>query len=202
MFRYAEDYEWSAPATRYGLRMPMPMPMPMPRPKARIRTRIFAIALIPSVALFAIGMTVAGYLLRRGENVKTWSSVLADANRQAGDMINAIQQERLLSLIRLTTSRPDPVALGQARTRLDTTLAQLTSLESALMKTSIGLPTGDIHSRNLSRADTPGELGRKITGSVTDYSSETRSCLLMVLTDWPRGVGQVVHHVRRGDADG
>nr|WP_246597755.1 nitrate- and nitrite sensing domain-containing protein [Nocardia tengchongensis] len=110
----------------------------MPRPKAGIRTRILAIALIPSVALFATGLTIAGYLLQQGENVKTWSSVLADANQQAGDMIDAIQRERLLSLMRLTTTRPDPLALGQARKRLDTALAQLTSLESALMKTTIG----------------------------------------------------------------
>ncbi|MFD6357414.1 sensor histidine kinase [Nocardia tengchongensis] len=109
----------------------------MPRPQAGIRTRILAIALIPSVALFAIGLTVAGYLLQQGANVRTWSSVLADANQQTSDMINAIQQERLLSLIRLTTTRPDPVALGHARKRLDTALTQLTSLESALKKTTI-----------------------------------------------------------------
>ncbi|MEU3010176.1 sensor histidine kinase [Nocardia asteroides] len=102
-----------------------------------IRTRIIAIALVPSVALFAIGVGAAGYLLYQGESIKDWSAVLEEANLQARDMIDAVQQERLLSLTSLANPGASTVDLRRARQRLDTALGALSSFESALTRAGI-----------------------------------------------------------------
>lgn len=116
-------------SARYGV--------PMLRPKIGIRTRIVAIALVPSVALLAIGVGAAGYLLYQGESIKDWSVVLEEANWQARDMIDAVQQERLLSLTSLANSGASAMELSRARQRLDTALGALTSFESALTRAGI-----------------------------------------------------------------
>ncbi|WP_169814538.1 sensor histidine kinase [Nocardia pseudovaccinii] len=102
-----------------------------------IRTRVLVIALIPSLTLFAIGAGTAGYLLRKQEQVKSWSSELEDANLQARDMIDAVQQERLLSLTALVQPRSNLPELNQARLHLDTALQALTSFETAIANTNI-----------------------------------------------------------------
>ncbi|MET9491101.1 nitrate- and nitrite sensing domain-containing protein [Nocardia sp. NPDC006630] len=102
-----------------------------------IRVRILAIALIPSLALFAVGVGAAGYLSRQSDHVKTWSSVLANANLQARDMISAVQQERLLSLAQLIAPQPKNVDLVLARHRLDQALDALTTFESQLSVSGI-----------------------------------------------------------------
>ncbi|WP_036536966.1 hypothetical protein, partial [Nocardia cyriacigeorgica] len=68
------------------------------RARLGVRTRILAIALIPSLTLLVVGVGAAGYLVDRGNHGKQWAEAMQAAIDPTRQLLNAIQQERRLTL--------------------------------------------------------------------------------------------------------
>ncbi|MEV6096962.1 hypothetical protein [Nocardia sp. NPDC051981] len=66
-------------------------------PTLGVRTRILAIALVPSVALAAIGLGVAGTLIDRSHQARTWADEMRAGIVPTRELIEAVQAERQLN---------------------------------------------------------------------------------------------------------
>lgn len=96
-----------------------------------IRARILAIALVPSIVLLAIGVGVAGYLIADGQSIKNWSSEIQRQNAPGMDFAVAVQQERRLTLMRLTGDQASAAALPQQRHAVDTSMQAIATAAAA-----------------------------------------------------------------------
>nr|WP_280306569.1 ATP-binding protein [Nocardia neocaledoniensis] len=97
-----------------------------------VRTRILAIALIPSVALVAVGVGTAGYLVNESNTAKEWASALQGAVAPTQDLIEAIQSERHLTLSLVAGDPTTLPGLAAARARTDSALDALNAVVQQL----------------------------------------------------------------------
>ncbi|MVU82730.1 HAMP domain-containing protein [Nocardia sp. ET3-3] len=105
------------------------------RARLGVRTRVLAIALVPSLALLAIGVGGAGYLVVEGKHAREWADALTSAAPITNDLISAVQQERQLSLAQMSGGDDaSPKSLAQARVRLDKALQELASITPTMAK--------------------------------------------------------------------
>lgn len=84
-----------------------------------VRTRLLAIVLIPSVALLAIGIGGAVYLVQDGRKAKDFADVAASTTEPAIRMIEAMQEERRASMLHLSGDPRGTESLAAARRNSD-----------------------------------------------------------------------------------
>ncbi|MGK8512884.1 nitrate- and nitrite sensing domain-containing protein [Nocardia asiatica] len=95
------------------------------RARLGVRTRILAIALIPSLTLLVVGVGAASYLVAEGTKAKDWAAENQKAIPSTREMMEAVQQERHLTLALLSGDTTAAPALDATRTRLDEALRGL-----------------------------------------------------------------------------
>lgn len=108
-----------------------------------IRTRLLAIVLIPSLALLAIGIGGAIYLVDDGRKSQDFADIAADVTTPAIRMIEAMQDERQASLLHLAGSPRGTESLVAARRNADAALDGLYELGEAA-KQSQGAVVSDV----------------------------------------------------------
>jgi signal transduction histidine kinase len=106
--------------------------MPMFRARLGVRTRILAIALIPSLTLLLAGMGAAGYLVAEGTKAKDWAAASQKAIAVTSEVMDAIEQERYLTLAQLSGDDTLTSALGPARMRVDASVRNLLATSANL----------------------------------------------------------------------
>ncbi|MGX1811544.1 sensor histidine kinase [Nocardia sp. NPDC055321] len=97
-----------------------------------VRTRILAIALVPSLALVVIGLGAAGALVDRSTDAREWAREMREGIAPTRELIEALQEERRITLWHIAGADTDVRALTTARLRLDTALRQLAPAQSKL----------------------------------------------------------------------
>ncbi|AFU03165.1 sensor histidine kinase [Nocardia brasiliensis] len=102
------------------------------RARLGVRTRILAIALIPSLTLLVVGVGAAGYLVAEGTKAKEWAVQNQNAIPQTRELMEAVQQERRLTLAQLAGDDTVPPALAAARIRLDGAMRGLIEVSNGL----------------------------------------------------------------------
>ncbi|MFE3226500.1 nitrate- and nitrite sensing domain-containing protein [Nocardia sp. NPDC059228] len=125
-------------------------------PTLGVRTRILAIALVPSVALAAIGLGVAGTLIDRSHQARTWADEMQAGIAPTRELIEAVQAERQLTLWRVAGMDSDVRQLTKARQRLDSAVRLIAPAQSALSRigpASMGQAT-----------DALGEMSKQLAG--------------------------------------
>ncbi|MFJ9369003.1 nitrate- and nitrite sensing domain-containing protein [Nocardia sp. NPDC101769] len=125
-------------------------------PTLGVRTRILAIALVPSVALAAIGLGVAGTLIDRSHQARTWADEMQAGIAPTRELIEAVQAERQLTLWRVAGMDSDVRRLTTARQRLDSAVRLIAPAQSALSRigpASMGQATGAL-----------GEMSKQLAG--------------------------------------
>lgn len=95
-----------------------------------VQSRVLTIALVPSVALLAVGATVSGVLIDDGLTVHEFATKLGSAAAPSTHLLNDVQNERRLTLQWMSGPKQDRLALDQQRAKTDATLAQVTSVTS------------------------------------------------------------------------
>lgn len=106
--------------------------MPMFRARLGVRTRILAIALIPSLTLLLAGLGGAGYLVAEGTKAKDWAAESQNAIPVTSEVMDAVQQERQLTLSQLSGDDTLAAALGTARMRVDAAVRRLLAASANL----------------------------------------------------------------------
>ncbi|MFC9437730.1 nitrate- and nitrite sensing domain-containing protein [Nocardia sp. NPDC057030] len=104
------------------------------RARLGVRTRILAIALIPSLTLLVVGVGAAGYLVAEGTTAKEWAVQNQKAIPHTRELMEAVQQERRLTLAQLAGDDTVPPALAAARIRLDGAMRGLIEASTGLRK--------------------------------------------------------------------
>ncbi|MFI6044992.1 nitrate- and nitrite sensing domain-containing protein [Nocardia sp. NPDC051321] len=104
------------------------------RARLGVRTRILAIALIPSLTLLVVGVGAAGYLVAEGTTAKEWAVQNQNAIPHTRELMEAVQQERKLTLAQLAGDDTAPPALAAARIRLDGAMRGLIEASTGLRK--------------------------------------------------------------------
>ncbi|MFE9322556.1 nitrate- and nitrite sensing domain-containing protein [Nocardia sp. NPDC052278] len=99
-----------------------------------VRARILVIALIPSLALFALGFGGAWYLVDRGEHAREWSAQIQRGAAPGVELIVAVQQERSLSLLRVAGASVNQTELQSQRRRVDDAVRSLAAIGNAYAK--------------------------------------------------------------------
>ncbi|WP_433654033.1 sensor histidine kinase [Nocardia sp. CA-128927] len=102
------------------------------RARLGVRTRILAIALIPSLTLLVVGVGAAGYLVAEGTKAKEWAVQNQNAIPHTRELMEAVQQERRLTLAQLAGDDTAPPALAAARIRLDGAMRGLIEASTGL----------------------------------------------------------------------
>ncbi|MGW5380563.1 nitrate- and nitrite sensing domain-containing protein [Nocardia sp. NPDC003999] len=102
------------------------------RARLGVRTRILAIALIPSLTLLVVGVGAASYLVAEGTKAKDWAAENQKAIPSTRELMEAVQQERYLTLAQLSGDPTAAVPLGAARMRLDGALRGLVQASEGL----------------------------------------------------------------------
>ncbi|MFE7802079.1 nitrate- and nitrite sensing domain-containing protein [Nocardia sp. NPDC057440] len=102
------------------------------RARLGVRTRILAIALIPSLTLLVVGVGAAGYLVAQGNKAQDWASQNQHAIPPTRELLEAVQQERHLTIAALTGDDSVTPTLGAARIRLDSALRGLIAASTGL----------------------------------------------------------------------
>ncbi|AYF76460.1 HAMP domain-containing protein [Nocardia yunnanensis] len=105
------------------------------RARLGVRTRVLAIALVPSLALLAIGVGGAGYLVVEGKHAREWADALTAAAPTTQELISAVQEERQLSMAQMSgADDANPKTLAQARVRLDKALQGLAAITPTMSR--------------------------------------------------------------------
>ncbi|UGT67487.1 nitrate- and nitrite sensing domain-containing protein [Nocardia gipuzkoensis] len=102
------------------------------RARLGVRTRILAIALIPSLTLLLAGLGGAGYLVAEGTKAKDWAAESQNAIPVTSEVMDAVQQERQLTLSQLSGDDTLAAALGTARMRVDAAVRRLLAASANL----------------------------------------------------------------------
>ncbi|WP_174188893.1 sensor histidine kinase [Nocardia barduliensis] len=102
------------------------------RARLGVRTRILAIALIPSLTLLLAGLGAAGYLVAEGTKAKDWAAESQNAIPVTSEVMEAVQEERQLTLAQLSGDGTLAAALGTARTRVDAAVRRLLTASANL----------------------------------------------------------------------
>ncbi|WP_345494982.1 ATP-binding protein [Nocardia callitridis] len=95
------------------------------RARLGVRARILAIALIPSLTLLVVGVSAAGYLMSEASTAKQWAATNQTWIPLAREVLESVQQERELTLARLSGDTSVTAELTDARGRLDSALPAL-----------------------------------------------------------------------------
>jgi signal transduction histidine kinase len=90
-----------------------------------VRTRILAIAFVPSLALFGIGVGYTIYLNDEAGHTENFSRSMTGSLALTKELMSSVEQERLLSISRLSGLDGDPRVLADTRARVDKALAAL-----------------------------------------------------------------------------
>ncbi|MGW0181937.1 nitrate- and nitrite sensing domain-containing protein, partial [Nocardia sp. NPDC003345] len=104
------------------------------RGRVGVRTRLLAIVLITSVALLAIGVGAAAYLVQSGREARQWADLASSTTTPAIMMVQSLEEERRLSLLYLAGDPGAAAALVNARQRSDAALAMLTAKGDAAQR--------------------------------------------------------------------
>ncbi|WP_327148113.1 sensor histidine kinase [Nocardia sp. NBC_01329] len=104
------------------------------RGRVGIRTRLLAIVLITSVALLAIGVGAAAYLVNSGRKAQEWADLASSTTTPAILMVQGLQEERRLSLLDLAGDPGAAAALLDARKRSDIALAEVSAKGEAAQR--------------------------------------------------------------------
>ncbi|MFQ6396282.1 sensor histidine kinase [Nocardia sp. KC 131] len=89
------------------------------RARLGVRTRILAIALVPSSTLLVVGVGAAAYLVAEGNKAQEWASQNRQVIPSTRQFLEAVQEERQLTLTALGGDESLALTLGPARQRLD-----------------------------------------------------------------------------------
>lgn len=82
-----------------------------------------AIVLIPSIALLTTGIGGATYLVRDGQKVNEWAALADATSRPLAQMVQALQEERRISLLHLAGDGTAVAQLAGVRNQADVALA-------------------------------------------------------------------------------
>ncbi len=99
--------------------------VPMFRARLGVRTRILAIALIPSLTLLLVGVGAAGYLVAEGTKAKDWAAESQNAIAVTSEVMDAVQQERHLTIAQLSGDDTLAATLASVRLRVDAAVRRL-----------------------------------------------------------------------------
>jgi signal transduction histidine kinase len=88
-----------------------------------IRSRVLAIALIPGIALMAVGVAVGGYLIYDAVTVRDFAAKIRSSEQPGIPFIIQTQEERRLSLQQLAGHGTDHAALVAQRAKTDAAAA-------------------------------------------------------------------------------
>ena len=106
----------------------------MLRPRIGIRTRVVAVAAIPCVSLLLVAIGAAGHFLSTGRHAQDWAVQNGRGIAPVVEMVEALQQERQLTMkSAVQPQRPSP-ALIVARENVDRALQNLVPMGEALAK--------------------------------------------------------------------
>ncbi|MPY80991.1 MAG: HAMP domain-containing protein [Actinophytocola sp.] len=87
-----------------------------------IKAKVFAIALIPSIALLIVGAAVSGYLINKGLQAKEFAEDVRASLQPTARFVAELQEERRLSALLLTTGTVDRGDLQRQRREVDVAL--------------------------------------------------------------------------------
>lgn len=99
--------------------------VPMFRARLGVRTRILAIALLPSLTLLLVGVGAAGYLVAEGTKAKDWAAESQNAIAVTSEVMDAVQQERHLTIAQLSGDDTLASTLASVRLRVDAAVRRL-----------------------------------------------------------------------------
>ncbi|WP_319943796.1 sensor histidine kinase [Nocardia aurantia] len=99
-----------------------------------VRTRILAIAFVPSLALFGIGVGYTIYLEDEASHAEDFSRSMAGSLSFTKELMASVEDERLLSIAQLSGQDADPKALTAARARVDRALGGLGSTGRSMQR--------------------------------------------------------------------
>lgn len=99
--------------------------VPMFRARLGVRTRILAIALIPSLTLLLVGVGAAGYLVAEGTKAKDWAAESQNTIAVISEVMDAVQQERHLTIAQLSGDDSLSATLASVRLRVDAAVRRL-----------------------------------------------------------------------------
>ncbi|QFU86909.1 nitrate- and nitrite sensing domain-containing protein [Amycolatopsis sp. YIM 10] len=102
------------------------------RRTSSIRSRVLAIALVPSIALLAVGIALSGYLVYDAVQVRDKANQVRDIERPAVLFFANFQEERRLSLKELASPGSERAALGPQRTKVDAAAQEVLSRLQAM----------------------------------------------------------------------
>ncbi|MBF6454398.1 nitrate- and nitrite sensing domain-containing protein [Nocardia cyriacigeorgica] len=106
------------------------------RARLGVRARILAIALIPSLTLLVVGVGAAGYLVDRGNHGKQWAEAMQAAIDPTRQLLDAVQQERRLTLTHLAGDPTAAAGLASIRPRVDAAFQALIEASIPLQELS------------------------------------------------------------------
>ncbi len=101
-----------------------------------IRARVLAIVLIPSIGLLTIGAGFSGYLVAEGRRVQTFGENTRSIAASSSALLLGLQQERLLTIERLSSVPGAGAQLTAGRREVDSLLKQMQHLGPELAKSS------------------------------------------------------------------
>ncbi|MDI5975118.1 nitrate- and nitrite sensing domain-containing protein, partial [Amycolatopsis magusensis] len=102
------------------------------RRTSSIRSRVLAIALVPSIALLAVGIALSGYLVYDAVKVRDKANQVRDIERPAVLFFANFQEERRLSLKELASPGSERAALGPQRAKVDVAAQEVVSRLQAM----------------------------------------------------------------------
>ncbi|MFF2085379.1 nitrate- and nitrite sensing domain-containing protein [Nocardia sp. NPDC058176] len=112
------------------------------RPRLGVRARILAIALVPSMALLVAGIGAAGYLVEQARQDSDWAAQMLAAIPPTSELVEAVHQERHLTMTYLAGDDSAMPALTAARAKTNSAFAQLIDM-SADVRSAAHTDIGD-----------------------------------------------------------
>jgi signal transduction histidine kinase len=104
-----------------------------------IRARVLVIALIPCLALLALGVGGASYLVAQGTHAKDYASELRSVIPPSMDFLNNLREERRLSALVLGGDQQAVPQLQQQRAKTDQSVVSIGQVATAIVAVN---PTG------------------------------------------------------------
>ena len=95
--------------------------------KFGVRASLIAIVLVPSLALLAVGVGAAAYLVAAGRDARQWAELASGTTGPAVQMVQAFQEERRLSVLHIAGEPTGGGSLIAARQRSNGTLGEVKS---------------------------------------------------------------------------
>ncbi|MFG1773747.1 nitrate- and nitrite sensing domain-containing protein [Nocardia salmonicida] len=93
--------------------------------KFGVRASLIAIVLVPSLALLAVGVGAAAYLVAAGRDARQWAELASGTTGPAVQMVQAFQEERRLSVLHIAGEPTGGGSLIAARQRSNGALGEV-----------------------------------------------------------------------------